>query len=172
MIFLIEPSDQYKESFLEGVRDFQHEDRCLNYDVERISENFEDFLQQERRQKDMNTCSPGRVPSSNFWLINEREYVGLLTVRHRLNDFLLKVGGNIGYQIRPSKRGQGYGKQLLHLGLQKAREMGIPRALVTCDENNVSSKKVIEYNGGQFEDAVEVEGSSVKKLRYWIDLHL
>ncbi|GCE19818.1 hypothetical protein KDK_36180 [Dictyobacter kobayashii] len=58
----------------------------------------------------------------------------------------------------------------MQLGLQKALALGITRALVTCDETNIGSKKVIEYNGGQFENAVYIEGSSVKKLRYWIDI--
>ena len=91
-------------------------------------------------------------------------------VGHELNDLLFKIAGHFGYMIRPSKRRQGYGKVILRLGLEQARKMGLKRVLVTCDENNIGSKKVIEYNGGQFENEVCVEGSSIKKLRYWIDL--
>jgi predicted acetyltransferase len=169
-IFLTEPSEQYKDSFLEGVREFQREGRLLNYNILRIANNFEGFLLQERKMQHPYTIKPGFVPYTNFWLIDGNEYIGQLSIRHQLNDLLLKIGGNIGYQIRPSKRCQGYGKIILQLGLDKAREMGIPRALVTCDENNIASKKVIEYNGGKFENAVDVEGSPLKKLRYWIDL--
>jgi predicted acetyltransferase len=82
----------------------------------------------------------------------------------------LRVGGHIGYLIRPSERLHGYGKEMLRLGLQKARQFGLTRVLVTCDENNISSQKVIEYNGGRFENSILVEGSPVRKLRYWIDL--
>jgi predicted acetyltransferase len=82
----------------------------------------------------------------------------------------MRIGGHIGYQIRPTQRLRGYGKELLRLGLQKAYQLGFKRVLVTCDENNISSQKVIEYNGGQFENSVYVEGSPVRKLRYWIDL--
>jgi predicted acetyltransferase len=57
----------------------------------------------------------------------------------------------------------------LRLGLEKARDLGLRRVLVTCDETNIGSKKIIEYNGGVFENAVEAE-SPIKKLRYWIDI--
>lgn len=60
------------------------------------------------------------------------------------------------------------GTELLRLGLAKARERGMERVLLTCDETNIGSRKLIEANGGQLENAVVVEGSPVKKLRYWI----
>jgi predicted acetyltransferase len=56
------------------------------------------------------------------------------------------------------------------LGLEKARELGLRRVLVTCDEDNIGSKKIIEHNGGQYENAIQIEGDKVKKLRYWIDI--
>jgi predicted acetyltransferase len=170
MSFLSEPTSQYKDSFLEGLREFHLEGRLLQYDVQRLARDFEGFLQHLRNQQRPQTVPPGFVPHTDLWLIDGNEYIGQLSIRHELNDLLFKMGGHIGYQVRPSKRRQGYGKTILRLGLQKAQEMGLPRALVTCDENNVASKKVIEYNGGRFENAVEVEGSPVKKLRYWIDL--
>ena len=170
MIFLTHPSPKYKQTFLEGVREFQREGRLHFYNIRRISDDFEEFLQQVLDQKDQKKTTPYRVPTTDFWLIDGDEYVGQLSLRHELNDFLNRVAGHIGYQIRPARRRQGYGKEILRLGLEKAREMGLPRALVTCDENNIGSKKIIEHNGGKFENAVDVEGSPVKKLRYWIDL--
>ena len=80
------------------------------------------------------------------------------------------VRRHVGYQVRPSKRLQGYGKELLRQGLQKAKELDFTRVLLTCDEDNIASKKIIESNGGQFENAIPVDGSPMKKLRYWIDL--
>jgi predicted acetyltransferase len=170
MSFLTEPSAKYKDSFIQALREFQREGRLLNYDAQHIARDFPAFLQHLRDQQDRTRLTPDRVPTSEFWLIDGCEYIGQLSVRHELNDFILKIAGNIGYQIRPSRRRQGYGREILRLGLEKARQMGIYRALVTCDENNIGSKKVIEYNMGQFENAVDVEGSPVRKLRYWIDL--
>lgn len=170
MIFLTEPTTRYKESFLAGLSEFQAEGRLLQYDVQRVAADFEYFVARELARKEPSGNGHGRVPQADFWLIDKDEYIGLLSVRLEMNDFLLRIGGNIGYQIRPSRRRRGYGKEILRQGLEKARELGIARALVTCDENNPGSKKVIEYNGGKFENAVIVEGSPVKKLRYWIDL--
>ncbi|GCE27298.1 acetyltransferase [Dictyobacter alpinus] len=175
MLFLIEPTVRYKESFLEGLREFQDEGSFLQEDLRALSTHFEEYVRRLTTQYQRASFPPDYVPATRYWLVEVDEqgqevYVGNLTVRHELNAFLLKVGGHIGYQIRPSWRRRGYGKQILHLGLQKALELGITRALVTCDETNIGSKKVIEYNGGQFENAVFIEGSRIKKLRYWIDI--
>jgi predicted acetyltransferase len=174
MIFLTEPAPQYKESFLEGLREFQEEGRMLNYDPQRIQKDFNSFLRHIQTQKDRNKISSHLVPATEYWLIKGDEeggiYLGTFSLRHELNAMFLRVGGHVGYQIRPSERLRGYGKELLRLGLHKARQLGFTRVLVTCDENNISSQKVIEYNGGQFENSVSVEGSPMRKLRYWIDL--
>lgn len=92
------------------------------------------------------------------------EMVGFLAIRHRLNDFLLEEGGHIGYSVRPSRRREGHATRALSLALDRAAQLGIDRALVTCDDDNEPSRRTIERNGGVFED--ERNG----KLRYWIDL--
>ncbi|HEX9131349.1 MAG TPA: GNAT family N-acetyltransferase [Ktedonobacteraceae bacterium] len=132
-----------------------------------MTDDFSSFVQGLRDQKDRTKLKPGRVPSSDFWLIDNNEFIGRLSIRH---EFLLKMGGHIGYEIRPSKRKRGYGTEKLRLGLEKAKELGLRRVLVTCDEDNTGSKKIIEHNGGKFENAIEMEGDTVKKLRYWIDI--
>ena len=170
MLFLAEPSVIYRDSFIQSVYEFQAEGRQQHYDLNSLTNDFSSFVQGLLDQKDQTKLKPGRVPSSDFWLIDDNEFIGRLSIRHELNEFLLKMGGHIGYEIRPSKRKQGYGTQILRLGLEKARESGLQRVLVTCDEDNIGSKKIIEHNGGQFENAIEMEGDTVKKLRYWIDI--
>lgn len=170
MSFLIEPTAQYKEQIIAAVQEFQSEGRLLDYDVQRLHRNFASYLRNMQKQKERHYVEPDRVPTTDFWLIDGEEVIGRLSLRHELNDFLLKVAGHIGYMIRPSRRCQGYGKEILRLGLEQARAIGLTRVLVTCDENNIGSKRVIESNGGRFENAVVVNGSSVKKLRYWIDV--
>src|SRR5436305_4563927 len=170
MLFLTEPTAQYKDEFIAALKEFQREGHMLHRDVQRITRDFPHFLRQVQDQKDKSKLSPYDVPTTEFWLIDDGEYVGYLSLRHELNDLLFKIAGHFAYMIRPSKRRQGYGKAILRLGLEQAHKMGLRRVLVTCDENNIGSKKVIEYNGGQFENEVCVEGSSMKKLRYWIDL--
>ncbi len=170
MLFLAEPSLAYKDSFIAGTRESQAEGRELYINLDKISQNFEAFLLQLRNASNPAKVSPDRVPMSDFWLIDGDEYVGRLSLRHELNEALLLWGGHIGYQIRPSKRRRGYGKEILRLGLIKAKERGLSRVLVTCDEDNSGSRKIIEYNGGQLENIIEVKDSPVRKMRYWIDI--
>ncbi len=170
MAFLTEPSIAYRDSYLASIQEFQAEGRHLYDDLEMLAADFAGFVRYLQEQADRTKLKPGWVPGTDFWLIDDNEFIGRLSVRHELNAALLKVGGHIGYEIRPTKRMHGYGKEILRLGLEKAKALGLHRVLVTCDEDNIGSKKIIEHNGGQFENAVEVEGEVVKKLRYWIEI--
>ncbi len=170
MLFLAEPSVTYRDSFIQSVQEFQTEGRQLHYDLKSIASDFAAFVQKLHDKKDRSKLKPGIVPGSDFWLIDTNEFIGGLSLRYELNENLLKMGGHIGYEIRPSKRRQGYGTQILRLGLEKAKQIGLHRVLVTCDEDNIGSKKIIEHNGGIFENAIEIEGDPVMKLRYWIEI--
>lgn len=170
MLFLAEPSLIYKDSFIAGTRESQAEGLELFINLHDLSENFEAFLRRLRDASNRAKITPERVPMSDFWLIDGDEYVGRLSLRHALNEALLVWGGHTGYQIRPSKRRRGYGKEILRLGLIKAKELGLNRVLVTCDEDNTGSRKIIEYNGGKLENIIEVKDSPVRKMRYWIDI--
>lgn len=102
------------------------------------------------------------VPCTTLWWVEGEEYLGRLAIRHRLNDFLLEVGGHIGYDVRPSRRRQGHATAMLRAALPRARDLGIDPVLVTCDDDNVGSIRVIEAAGGVLEDVRGV------KRRYWI----
>ena len=169
-MLLADPSVTYRDSFIHSVQEFQAEGRQLHYDLKSIASDFGLFVQELQDKKDRSKLKPGIVPGSDFWLIHNNEFIGGLSLRHELNEFLLKMGGHIGYEIRPSKRKRGYGTEILRLGLEKAKQLGLRRVLVTCDEDNIGSKKIIKHNGGIFENAIEIEGDPVKKLRYWIDI--
>ena len=106
-----------------------------------------------------------------YWLIDKGEVVGRVHIRHTLNNFLFNYGGHIGYYIKPSKRKMGYGKKILELALVKAKKMGISRVLLTCDDNNIGSQKVIESCGGILENIVQENKDKLLKRRYWIKLN-
>ena len=108
----------------------------------------------------------GRVPATFLIAENEGNLVGRTSIRHELNDFLLSVGGHIGYGVRPSYRRQGFATEVLRQSLAYARELGITEVLVTCLDNNEGSKRVIESHGGLLENKVEFEGALWR--RYWI----
>jgi predicted acetyltransferase len=170
MTFLTEPSSKYLETFLAGLREFHQEGRMLQYNFQVVSQDFERFLHSLRAQQDQTKFVPHGIPQRHFWLIDDNEFIGILSLRRGPDETFIRISGHVGYQIRPSKRRRGYGRELLRQGLQKAKELGFTRVLLTCDEDNIASKKVIESNGGQFENAILVDGAPVKKLRYWIDL--
>jgi predicted acetyltransferase len=104
-----------------------------------------------------------RVPCTLLWIVDGDEFIGFLAIRHRLDDFLLREGGHIGYSVRPGARRLGWATRSLAEALPLARELGIDRVLICCDETNAGSRAVIEANGGAYED------SRNGKRRYWID---
>jgi predicted acetyltransferase len=103
-----------------------------------------------------------RVPSTNLWWVEGDEYLGRIAIRHRLTDSLRRIGGHIGYDVRPSRRREGHATAMLAAALPVAHRLGIDPALITCDTHNVASRRVIEANGGVLAD--ELDG----KLRFWV----
>lgn len=128
---------------------------------------FSEF--QEKLSKNVETAKginlgPGWVPQTIYWLYADGIPAGYGKFRHYLNEQLLEHGGHIGYVIRPSARGKGYAAVLLNLILEKAKERGLERVLLTCDEVNIASRKTIEKNNGVL---TETKNGS---CYYWIDL--
>jgi predicted acetyltransferase len=97
-----------------------------------------------------------------------RRYLGAITLRHGLNDFLLRAGGHIGYGLRPSARGYGLAGWALCSILPRAQQLGLSRVLVTCDDVNAASARTIEKAGGVLEDVRHTELGLTR--RYWITL--
>ncbi len=113
----------------------------------------------------------GWVPVTTFWLLDDAgSVVGVSALRHALTPTLLHRGGHVGYYVKESERGRGYGSAILALTLEAAREIGIDRLLVTADSANEPSARVIEGNGGVLEDERPDEIKGVMFRRYWIDL--
>ena len=110
---------------------------------------FGEFL---RSRVDMHlgrNLAPGRVPMTTYWLYDGPKPIAVSKLRHRLNESLRRVGGHVGYCVRPSERGKGYGTLLLGLTLVAARKRGLRRLLLTCNQDNAASRRVIERNGGR-----------------------
>lgn len=108
------------------------------------------------------------MPYSTYWLMDNDEFIGELRIRPALTEHLRNIGGQIGYTIKPSKRKKGYGKKILELAIPKAKGLGLKKILITCDETNLASKKIIEANGGVFEKTNKQGKGKPKKLLYWI----
>ena len=129
------------------------------------------FLQECRDAEDDGKISADKVPQSTFWLVNDcNKVVGIVRVRHRLNENLLQYGGNIGYYIHPSERGKGYGKKALQLALGRLRELGASRALLTVHPLNTTSARIVLANGGVPDGRGKDPFSEEIADRYWIEL--
>ncbi len=108
----------------------------------------------------------GFIEHSTFWLRDSaKSILGVVNIRHRLNDSLRREGGHIGYGVAPMYRKKGYATEMLRLAIIEAQSMGIANVLVTCDKENIPSAKVAQKNGGVLETEGNVEGHIVQ--RYW-----
>ncbi|SEC26034.1 GNAT family N-acetyltransferase [Microbacterium hydrocarbonoxydans] len=111
------------------------------------------------------------VHNDLYWVVDDGEVVGFLSFRHDLNEWLREAGGHIGYSVRESRRRRGYASAALRLGLERAREIGLDRVLVTCDDDNVGSYRTIEGADGVLQDVSDQSARGHAMLRrYWITL--
>ena len=174
---LVFPSTEYKDSFIMAVNEFKADTEVPlqhgwyhELSIPELEAYFESYVEREKSQARGENLPEGYVPQTTYWLIDGEEFIGGVRIRHSLNERLKQIGGHIGYNIRPSKRRQGYGSNILQLSLLKAKELGIDRVLLTCDVNNEPSRKIIERNGGFLENQVPNPETGIDKARYWIDV--
>jgi predicted acetyltransferase len=110
----------------------------------------------------------GWVPSETLFGFVGDAIVGRLQIRLQLNEFLWKVGGQVGYTVLPRFRRRGYAGQMLRQGLRRAKTFGMDRVLITCDQTNWASRRLIEAFGGERIDATSSKQERGHKLRYWV----
>ncbi|HHT66919.1 MAG TPA: GNAT family N-acetyltransferase [Erysipelotrichaceae bacterium] len=166
---LIRPNNRYLDSYIEASNEYD----LYSLNVEVLFDSPETVIQKSIDYENGVNMKPGYVRATTFWLIDNHEFIGEINIRHELNDNLLRYGGHIGYGIRSSMRNKGYGTKMLQMALVYCKEtLKINRVLVTCDENNICSRRVIEKNSGILENIIinYTERGIVKTRRYWIDL--
>lgn len=133
-------------------------------------EDYDKFLDNLEKNKHQELIKPEYSPQTTFGVFDDGRLIGGFNLRHVIKGNLINHGGNIGYLIRPSERGKGYGTKLLHLALEKAGEIGLERVLVSCRDENIGSMKVIENNGAVYENDYYEESTGKTFRRYWIDI--
>lgn len=135
-------------------------------------QSFSDYSKLLEKNKSGIDLPSDRVEDTILFAFNNKgEITGRANIRHRLNDFLLKIGGHIGYAVPPNHRKNGYGTEILRQALVYCKEeLRLDRALVTCDENNIGSQKIILNNNGFLENQEDNGPGRPLKNRYWITL--
>ncbi len=169
---LVRPTAAVMSSFLEAMDEFvaegAHESQTTGWiarygDTWRTRAGFQAFVDTVNAEEvDESVLPEAWVLTSTRWWVDGDRYLGRIAVRHRLNEFLREVGGHIGYDVRPSARRQGHATGMLRAVLPHAHELGIDPALVTCDDDNLASVRVIEACGGVLEDVRGI------KRGYWV----
>lgn len=135
-----------------------------------VLEDFSGYMRQVSFYAAGVNLPPDHVRSDTFFLARGETIIGRSALRHQLTPALEHEGGHIGYDIRPSARRRGYGTFILALTLEKARSLGLERALLTCDTDNIASARIIEKNGGALAGRVVSQRSGRLISQYWIEL--
>lgn len=175
-IILTAPAMEYAEDIMQYRKEFLEFDPKEDMggtgnlrDCETARE-WVDYAQAMHRKE---TCPPDLVDSDIYMGVRrrDRKIVGMIEFRHHIEHPVLGLwGGHIGYCVRPCERRQGYGKQMLRQVLNKCREAGLDRVMITCDEGNTASERTILANGGVYEKTVWSDQLSAFMKRFWIEL--
>ena len=154
---LVFPTAAVRESYLAGELEESLQVGADPTWLERAEADFDGFVDR--------LAAPTRrwgVPVTQLWYVDGSDYLGTVVIRRELTAELARVGGHLGYHVVPSHRRRGHAGRMLADALVFCAHFGLSRVLLTCDEANVASRKVIEANGGQ------PDGMADGELRYWI----
>jgi predicted acetyltransferase len=166
-LLLVEPSKDLESTAMQYRNDYiEHGETHINGSCGFIRySNYDEWLQKVALAHNLN------VPATTYFTVRkiDNKIVGSIQLRHELNDDLRKRGGHIGYGICPSEWKKGYGTKQLSFVLEKAKELLIPRVMISCDKNNLGSAKVAINNGGKLEWEGHDEVDGYIQI-YWITI--
>lgn len=168
---LIYPIKKYEEKAFEYINEFLLYNSSINGTggLDRYDD-YNEWLKKVESDLDIPNIPEDRVPANTYFFVrtSDDKILGMINIRHKLNEFLLNEGGHIGYSIRPTERKKGYGTLMLKLGLEKCKELKLNKVLITCDKSNIASAKVIQNNNGILENEIYSNTFSQVIQRYWI----
>jgi predicted acetyltransferase len=168
-LILVRPTEKSKDAVLDYRDEFASPADAHGTASLSNAATFEEWLQRVRDLEKLETAPAGYIPSSTYLAVREHDerLVGILQIRHWLNEALEFEGGHIGYSVRRSERRKGYATQMLRQAVSVCGRMGINKVLLTCDKDNIGSARVIKANGGILHTEF-TSGNGNLAQRYWI----
>ena len=170
-LYLKFPTMEDKEKVLEFKNEFIFYNSTMagSAGLDRYN-SYEEWLEKINNDISKKTCAENMVPATLFlaYRIEDNKLIGIIQIRHYLNDFLVFHGGHIGDSVRPTERGKGYATEQIALALNECKKLNIKKVLMTCRKQNLASAKTIQKNGGVLENEVIDNGETIQ--RYWINL--
>ena len=147
----VKPQIEHERQAIEYINEFYKYNSKINGvgGLDKYLDNYSTWLQ--KLDEDIKRKpTEEKVPSETFFLIrkNDNKIVGMINIRLELNENLKKIGGHIGYSIRPEERKKGYNKINLYLGLKECQKHGIKEVLMDCDKDNIGSAKTMQALNG------------------------
>lgn len=161
---LVAPAETHRETFLRALQEFQREPLpwWIGGDLDLAERDFAAFVAKK--------LADGLHTKTHLWAIADRRFVGRIAIFHALTDALRREGGHIGYDTLPSLRGRGIATEMLRQALPVARALGLHEVLITCNDTNTASIRVVEKNGGILRETRQLAADRPLKRYYWISL--
>jgi len=116
-----------------------------------------------------------QVPAYQFRMMRPAtgEEVGAINLRIGSGRHIEWFAGHIGYRVHPPYRGHRYAARSVRLLLPLARRFGIDPLWITCDPDNLASRRSLELAGAEFvevagvpEDCAIFQSGHPRKCRY------
>jgi predicted acetyltransferase len=120
-----------------------------------------------------------KVPTYFFRIVHfgSGEELGLINLRARSSSHVELYAGHVGYSVHPTHRGHKYAARSLRLLTPLAGKLGLNPLWITCDPDNIASRRTCELAGAQFVQIVDVPQNCIihrsgheQKCRYRLDI--
>tara|TARA_R110002124_G_scaffold52996_1_gene152083 strand:- start:1454 stop:1909 length:456 start_codon:yes stop_codon:yes gene_type:complete len=120
---------------------------------------------------------PVNAPILSYLIEVAGQTIGEIRIRLGDSEDLTRHFGQIGYEIYPAFRGRGHVTAACRLALNLMRNLGYDAVWITCNPENLASRRVCEKLGAQLVETINIpvdhvmyEHGILQKCRYRVVL--